>query len=163
MLVEINNECNNRYDHAILQPVRVHELIERVKKAEHGGRRLLVSTSYGGGTIPGEKVVEVSDYLLLHGNGVSDPGQMAELIRTTRKMIGDKPKPIVDNEDDRPWRDAHQGFGETGNNLIACVENYASWGSFDFRRRTNTLPKATRASLQTGTSARSGRRVYSTC
>ncbi len=33
VLIEINNECNVRYDHAILQPERVHELIEQVKIA----------------------------------------------------------------------------------------------------------------------------------
>jgi hypothetical protein len=27
VLVEVNNECNVRYDHAILQPARVHELV----------------------------------------------------------------------------------------------------------------------------------------
>src|SRR3989449_8892322 len=32
VLVEINNECDVRYDHAILKPERVHELIERVQK-----------------------------------------------------------------------------------------------------------------------------------
>lgn len=32
VLVEINNECNVRYDHEILQPKRMHELIERVRK-----------------------------------------------------------------------------------------------------------------------------------
>src|SRR5687768_14404696 len=31
VLVEINNECNVRYDHEILQPRRVHELVERVR------------------------------------------------------------------------------------------------------------------------------------
>src|SRR5437763_16344390 len=31
VLVEIDNECNVRYEHAILQPERVHELSERVK------------------------------------------------------------------------------------------------------------------------------------
>src|SRR6266849_5606246 len=31
VMVEINNECNARYEHPILQPQRVHELIERVK------------------------------------------------------------------------------------------------------------------------------------
>ena len=60
VLVEINNECNVRYDHAILKPERVHELIERVKKTDRDGRRLLVSTSYGGGTIPeGERRARV--------------------------------------------------------------------------------------------------------
>ena len=55
VLVEINNECNTRYEHAILQPPRVHELIERVKS--RGGGQLLVSTSYGGrGRVPDESV-----------------------------------------------------------------------------------------------------------
>ncbi|MEZ4903658.1 MAG: hypothetical protein R2822_18815 [Spirosomataceae bacterium] len=57
VLVEINNECNVSYDYAILQPDRVHELIERVKNTKRKNRRLLVSTSYGGGTIPKENVV----------------------------------------------------------------------------------------------------------
>jgi hypothetical protein len=70
VLIEINNECNVRYDHAILQPTRVHELIEQVKSRSQEGRRLLVSTSYGGGTIPKENVVRAADFLLLHGNGV---------------------------------------------------------------------------------------------
>ena len=29
----------------------------------------------GGGTIPKENVVRASDFLLLHGNGVKDPGE----------------------------------------------------------------------------------------
>src|SRR6185295_4201913 len=47
VIIEVNNECNVRYDHAILKPERVHELIERVRK-----RGLLAGASYGGGTIP---------------------------------------------------------------------------------------------------------------
>src|SRR5947199_7323045 len=68
VLVEIDNECNVRYEHAILQPERVHELIERVKKITRNGRSLLVTTSYGGGTIPKQNVVRVADFLLIHGN-----------------------------------------------------------------------------------------------
>src|SRR5262245_54384729 len=56
VIVEINNECNVRYDHAILQPERVHELIKRVKRTTREGRRFLAGTSYGGGTIPKENV-----------------------------------------------------------------------------------------------------------
>ncbi len=33
VLVEINNECNVRYDHAILQPDRVHE-VDRTREAD---------------------------------------------------------------------------------------------------------------------------------
>ena len=36
VLVEVNNECNVRYDHAILRPDRVHELIGRVKATVRG-------------------------------------------------------------------------------------------------------------------------------
>jgi hypothetical protein len=36
VVIEVNNECNVRYDHAILQPERVHELIERVKSYSRG-------------------------------------------------------------------------------------------------------------------------------
>jgi hypothetical protein len=88
VMVELNNECNVRYDHDILKPDRVHELIERVKQTTRDGRRLLVSTSYGGGTIPKENVVCASDYLLLHGNGVSNPDRIAAMVRETRAVPG---------------------------------------------------------------------------
>lgn len=136
VIIEINNECNVRaYDHDILKPDRVHELIDRAKAIQHAGRRLYVSTSYGGGTIPGEKVIAVSDYVLLHGNGVRDPKKMDQMVQTVRKMTAEHPKPIINNEDDRPWRDAHQGWGDDSNNFAACVKNYASWGFFDFREQ----------------------------
>ena len=41
--------------------------------------------------------------------------------------------PIVNNEDDQPWRVAEQSWGEYGNTMVAAVQNYASWGYFDFR------------------------------
>ncbi|MFN3484842.1 MAG: hypothetical protein ACK44W_05100, partial [Planctomycetota bacterium] len=125
VLVEINNECNIRYDHAILKPDRVHELIERVKNRRRHGRRLLVSTSYGGGTLPGENVVRAADFLLLHGNGVGDPRRIAEMVRQTRKIPGYRSMPILFNEDD------HFDFDKPMNNFIAAVSEYASWGFFD--------------------------------
>jgi hypothetical protein len=129
VLVEINNECNVRYDHAVLKPDRVHELIERVKRASVGGPRLLVGTSYGGNTIPKENVVRASDYLLLHGNGVANPDRIAEMVRLTRAVPGYTPKPILFNEDD------HFDFDEPRNNFIAAVGEGASWGYFDYRMK----------------------------
>ena len=129
VLVEINNECNVRYDHAILQPPRVHELIERVKKMDRSGRRLLVSTSYGGGSIPQENVVRTADFLLLHGNGVSDPKRIGEMVRRTRAVPGYTAKPILFNEDD------HFNFDQPMNNFVAAVDAFASWGYFDFRMK----------------------------
>jgi hypothetical protein len=128
-LIEINNECNIRYDHPVLMPDRVHELIERVKKRTKDGRRLLVGTSYGGGTIPKENVVRASDYLLLHGNGVADPKRIAAMVRQTRAVPGYRPMPIFFNEDD------HFDFDKPENNFIAAVSEYAGWGYFDFRMK----------------------------
>jgi hypothetical protein len=125
VLVEVNNECNVQYDHAILQPDRVHELIERVKRVEVRGRRLYVGTSYGGGTIPGEEVCRASDFLLLHGNGVSDPNRIAEMVRECRRLKSYRPMPILFNEDD------HFDFEQPRNNMGAAVNEYASWGYFD--------------------------------
>lgn len=125
VLIEINNECNVKYDHAILKPQRVHELIERVKNKSKNGRRFLVSTSYGGGTIPSANVVRSADFLLIHGNGVSDPKKIAEMVRKTRALAGYTKKPILFNEDD------HFDFDKPGNNFVAAVGEYASWGYFD--------------------------------
>ena len=125
VLVEINNECNVRYDHEILQPKRVHELIERVRKTMRDGRRFYVGTSYGGGTIPLENVVRASDFLLIHGNGVSDPNRIAEMVRKTRAVPGYADKPVLFNEDD------HFDFEKPMNNFVAAVSEYASWGYFD--------------------------------
>jgi hypothetical protein len=125
VLVEINNECNVRYDHTVLQPSRVHELIQRVKVFRRDGRRLLVGTSYGGGTIPGENVVRHADFLLLHGNGVSDPARIADMVRQTRAVRGYTAKPILFNEDD------HFNFEQPANNFVAAISMHASWGYFD--------------------------------
>lgn len=129
VLVEINNECNVRYDHAILKPDRVHELIERVQKTKRDGRRLLVGTSYGGGFIPLENVVRTSDFLLIHGNGVSEPDRIAEMVRKTRAVPGFRGQPILFNEDD------HFNFDKPKNNFTAAIGEYASWGYFDFRMK----------------------------
>lgn len=134
VIIEINNECNVRaYDHDILKCDRVHELIEIAKAIEIDGRSLYVSTSLGGGAVPPANIVGVSDYVLLHGNGVRDPERMVEMIRQVREMDVYNNVPIVNNEDDQPWRVAGQGWEEYGNTMVAAVQNYASWGYFDFR------------------------------
>jgi hypothetical protein len=129
VLVEINNECNVRYDHDILKPERVHELIERVKKQSRSGRRLLVSTSYGGGTVPKENVVRAVDFLLIHGNGISDPKKISTMVQQTRAVPGSRPMPILFNEDD------HFDFEKPLNNFVAAVSERVSWGYFDFRMK----------------------------
>jgi hypothetical protein len=129
VLVEINNECNVRYDHAILKRDRVHELIRRVQGRTREGRRLLVSTSYGGRVVPKPNVIRAADFVLLHGNGANDPAQITEQIRATKAALGTRELPILFNEDD------HFDFDKPRNNLVAAIEEYVSWGYFDFRKR----------------------------
>jgi hypothetical protein len=127
VLVEINNECDVHYDHAILQPERVHELIVRAKSRSGNGRRLLVSTSYGGGTVPGRNVIETADFLLMHGNGVGDPERIRRMVEECRDGPCYRGQPVVFNEDD------HFDFDQPDNNMIAAVSRHASWGYFDYR------------------------------
>jgi hypothetical protein len=124
VLVEINNECNTCYEHPVLQPERVHELIARVQARSQG--RLLTSTSYGGrGRVPDPAVAGVADFLLLHGNGTSDPGLIAQQVERTRAVDGYRGQPIAFNEDD------HFDFDQPLNNCIAAISQHASWGFFD--------------------------------
>jgi len=126
ILVEVNNECNvNRYDHDILKPPRVHELIELVKSTERGGRRLLVGTSYGGGTRATGNVAKASDFLLLHGNGPDDPARIRKMIRASRALPEWRPMPVLINEDD------HFRFDEADNHMMTALQERVSWGYFD--------------------------------
>jgi hypothetical protein len=129
ILVEINNECDIYYDHKILQQDRVHELITRVQQHKRKGYRLLTSTSYSGGALPKANVVQVADYVLLHGNGVQDPAKITALVADTKFVQGYNNKPIVFNEDD------HFNFEADTCNFTNAVRSYASWGYFDYRMK----------------------------
>jgi hypothetical protein len=141
VLLEINNECDVDYDHDILKPDRVHELIEHAKNysahrlpvpagkdsdaARKSPARLYVSTSYGGGTVARENVVRSADFILMHGNGVKDPARIAEMVRQVRKVNGYRIMPVLINEDD------HFDFDKPTNNMVAAIGEFCSWGYFD--------------------------------
>jgi hypothetical protein len=126
ILLEINNETDvASYDHEILKPPRIHELIEMAKGIMKNGRRLLVGTSYGGGTVPRPNVVKSSDFLLMHGNGVKDPNRIRQMVVEARRVDGYRSMPILFNEDD------HFDFDKDDNNMLAALSQYASWGYFD--------------------------------
>ena len=117
VLVEIDNECNvAAYDHEILKPERVHELIELAQEHHRDGRRMLVGTSYGGGAPARANVVKASDFLLLHGNGPDDPARIRRMIQTSRQAEGYRPMPVLINEDD------HFRFDEPENHMMTALE-----------------------------------------
>ncbi|MBN1987294.1 MAG: hypothetical protein JW761_13370 [Prolixibacteraceae bacterium] len=127
IIIEVANECNNRkYDHEIIKPERIPELILQIKEK---APELLVSTSFNGNTIPPDEVVKVCDFILLHGNGVKSPSRISEMVNEVRRLPSYQPVPVVFNEDD------HFDFDQPENNFAAATKAYASWGYFDFRMK----------------------------
>ncbi len=114
VVIEIDNEADLHYDHAILQPARVAELIDQVK-ARTGGK-VLVSTSLSGGAIPPASVIATSDFILLHGNGQS----ATAITKMIQKVRARTSKAIVFNEDSTNLDNFH-----------AAMKAGASWGYYD--------------------------------
>lgn len=138
LLIEIANEVNVKaYQHEIICPPRVHELIDLVKTYSQGrfstpDGRLLVGTSMAGGGIPPANIIKSSDLLLLHGNGQNEPDRIRKMVDEVRSKPEFRGQPVVFNEDD------HFEFDKPDNNMIAAVSKYASWGYFDYRLKGET-------------------------
>jgi hypothetical protein len=126
VLIEINNEADvPRYEHEILCPPRVHELIERAAAIELNGERLLVGTSFARIMVPTDEVIAASDFILLHGNGMHDTAQITKRVQDVRASESFRGQPIFFNEDD------HFEFDKEDNNFAAALEQRAGWGFFD--------------------------------
>jgi hypothetical protein len=126
VVVEINNECDvPLYEHDVLTPPRVHELIELARSITRRGGRLLVATSFTRRHRPTEAVCRASDFILLHGNGVDDPREIIRMVDATRAIGTYRPMPILFNEDD------HYDFDRPLNNFTAALSRRAGWGYFD--------------------------------
>lgn len=138
VLLEIGNEVDitrtpNGYGETLVSAPRVHELVVRAQKLSQDridtpAGRLLVSTSLKGRSLPGETLLAVMDYVLLHGNGVSDPDDIATMVRQCRGHEAYRGQPLLFNEDD------HYDFHLPDNNMMASVSEGAGWGFFDYRR-----------------------------
>jgi hypothetical protein len=120
VIIEVANESGfGKYDHPILRPDRVDELIGRIQNRSNGA--FLVGTSFNGGVAPPDDVVAVSDVLLVHGNNQSPAGisSMIAGIRAT-PVFQAAPKPIVFNEDSTSLA-----------KFSSAVAGRASWGYHD--------------------------------
>lgn len=121
VLVEIANECDNRsYERESLRAGRIHTLIRLVRS-----RGFLTGASFNGGSIPTANVVQASDFLLMHGNGVKEPARITSMVEQARRVDGYRPMPVLFNEDD------HFDFEQPANNMQSALAAYASWGYFD--------------------------------
>jgi hypothetical protein len=119
VMIEINNECEIGYVHPLLQPHGVHQMINLAREVCKG--QFPISTSYGGGTLPGTNVLDAADYILIHGNGQT-PERIRQMVRGCKAMTD---KPVVFNED-----------SVRVDNCRAAFEEGASWGYYDQGGRT---------------------------
>ena len=132
VLLEIGNEVDLAYAHPIIEPARCHELI-RLAQERSAGRlntpqgRLLVSTSLVHAPRFGDNLMEVCDFLLLHGNRAHHPDTIRLQVLRNRTASAYRGQPIIYNEDD------HFDFDKADNNMIAAIGEGASWGCFDYR------------------------------
>lgn len=128
VLIEIDNECDiPSYDFAVLRCDRAPELMAQVRNNVRNGYRYPVSVSLQGGALPSRAILEASDFVLLHGNAVSEPSGVTDMLERVRSMAGWRAMPVIFNEDD------HAGFENADNNFVRAVSGYASWGFLDNR------------------------------
>ena len=132
VMVEIANECDIRYVQPRIKVERIHELVTRVQERSAGkldtpAGRLLVGNSFCGGNLLTDNIIDASDFLLLHGNGVDEPDRIRAMVDQTRHSAACRGQPILFNEDD------HFDFDKPDNNMLAALSHGAGWGYFDWR------------------------------
>lgn len=134
ILVDVANESNAFWKRPLMEPDRIHEVIEVVQSTRLNGRRLYASASTAGGDqLPSGRWLEIEDLSLPHGNGCT-PQRLRDKLRRLKATDAHRrrPRPICVNEDSI--------FVE---NLEAAVEEGCSWGFYcqgygsDYQDRMN--------------------------
>ena len=112
VLIEVNNECNVRYDHAILQAGPR----PRADRARQGARRATAGGCWSARATAAARCRRRTSSArptscCCTATASSDPARIAEMVRQTRKVPGYRPMPILFNEDD------HFDFDKPANNF----------------------------------------------
>jgi len=129
VIIEINNETNPKsYDHEILKPERVYELVKLVRNKQNKGYRYLVCTSSPAPLPLIKSVVDESDLILFHGNALRKNQQFIDKINSAIQIRGDREMPIAINEDD------NFNFESDSCHFELAIKNHISWGFFDYRK-----------------------------
>jgi len=121
ILIELCNENNEEWPWEILRPTQVHRFISDLRSTFASEDFLFSTSIVGHHMVVPESLVEVMDYVLIHGNGMK-PEEMAPYVAKIREgaAFRAQPKPIVWNED-----------SPNVGNLDAAFDIYTSWGYYD--------------------------------
>lgn len=84
-----------------------------------------MGTSFTRRMAPTDAVIAASDYVLLHGNGITEPADTARKVEAVRQSPSYDGQPITYNEDD------NFNFDQPVNNFAVALESRAGWGFFD--------------------------------
>ena len=121
ILVDVANEAGEFWNRELFSAGNVHRLLEIVQNTTVRGRRLLAGVSSAGGeAVPSGRWLELEDFSMPHGNGLT-PNELKSKIKRLRKtpQYRKRPRPVLINED-----------SIFVDNLEAAVESYASWGFY---------------------------------
>jgi hypothetical protein len=134
VIIEVANESDlARWPFEVIKPARAHELVNRIQSRSKGkiknqAGRLLVSTSYVVESTLPERLLQVADCVLWHGNSSPNPQAIHARAKSIRASAGYRGQPLLNNEDD------HFDFDKPENNMMAAIEEYSGWGYFDYRQ-----------------------------
>lgn len=121
IMIDVANESGGFWKRPVFEPENIHKLIAAMQAVTVDGRRLLVSSSAGGGDhISSGKWQEIEDFTLPHGNGCT-PERLATKLQRFKESDGyvKRPRPLLVNEDSVALP-----------NLEAAVQQGASWGFY---------------------------------
>jgi hypothetical protein len=121
VMIELANENQEQWPWEMLRPSQAHRFLTDLRST-FASQSLLWSTSVvGHQLLPPDAMIEASDYILIHGNGMKpdEMGPYVAKIRASAAYLA-HPKPIVWNED-----------SPNVGNLDAAVACGTSWGYYD--------------------------------
>ena len=132
VLLEIGNEVDLAYPHAIIGAARCHELVALAQKRSEGKLEHACETAarqHQPRAVAAlqRRIDGGCEFLLPHGNRAHHPDSIRLLVVRNRAAASYRGQPIVFNEDD------HFDFDKADNNFVAAIGEGASWGFFDYR------------------------------
>ena len=123
-MICVANECNSGgFDNTIVS-ANNDEIADTIEYIHNiSTKKYYIGASLTGGQIPSEKLINVSDIILLHGNSqtAQDIKDMIDKVKQTSSYKS-KAKPILFTEDPAT------NFNSSSSNMMTAINNGASWG-----------------------------------